>query len=94
MESFAEQKVKDGKLVGVKLKYDGKITGIKIIGDFFIYPEEALYKIENAIVGMSAISKKSEIAERISKVVTEEKAELIGVTPEAIADVICTAVSA
>ena len=43
---------------------------------------------------MSAISKKSEIAERISKVVTEEKAELIGVTPEAIADVICTAVSA
>jgi lipoate-protein ligase A len=93
MESFAELKVKGGKLVGVRLKHEGKITAIKIIGDFFVYPEEALYKIEDAIVGIDAHSKREEIVKRISKVVSDERAELIGLDPDAIADVICAAVS-
>ena len=92
MESFAEQKVTGGKLVGVKLEYSDRIECIKILGDFFLYPEESLYRIEEALLGLKIDSRKGEIVKRISKVVSENKAELIGVTPEAIAETIIMAV--
>lgn len=92
MRSFAEQKISGGKLVSVKLEYNDKIKDVKIFGDFFLYPEEALYKIEKALVDLSINASQKEIVERISKVVAEEKAELIGVTPEAIAETISIAV--
>ena len=91
MESFAEQKVTGGKLVGVQLKFSDRIESIKILGDFFLYPEESLYKIEQTLLGLYINSSEEEIVERISKVVSEEKAEMIGVTPEAIAETIIIA---
>lgn len=92
MQSFAERKVSGGKLVGIELEYGGSITGVKITGDFFIYPEESLQRIEKALVGLSASADRKEIIDRIARVVAEEKAELIGVTPEAIADIMLMAV--
>ena len=69
-----------------------KIKNIKLCGDFFIHPEESLYEIEKALVGLRIDSSKEEIISTISRVIAAEKAELIGITPEAIAETIGIAV--
>lgn len=92
MRSFAEQKVKGGKLVGIRIDYDDRIRDIRILGDFFIHPEESLYKIEKALVGLSVTAGKDGIISVINRVVAAEHAELIGITPEAIADTLGIAV--
>ena len=92
MKSFAEQKVPGGKLVSVKIEYVRKIKNIQILGDFFMHPESTVYKIEKALVGTYVGASKDEIAGKISKVVAMSGAELIGVTPDAIAETIKMAV--
>ncbi|MCL5239160.1 MAG: biotin--protein ligase [Candidatus Marsarchaeota archaeon] len=94
MKSFAEQKVVGGKLVSVKLEYGRKIKSIQILGDFFLHPEEALPRIEKALVGTSPRAKKDEISGKIAKVLAMNNAELIGVTPDAIAETIRMAAEA
>ena len=48
-------KVPDGKLIKVKLRIEsGKISEIKILGDFFLHPEETLLHLENSLVGSEA----------------------------------------
>ena len=93
MDGFAEQKVPEGKLVGVRLRYGKTIEKVLITGDFFVHPENAVYRIETALEGMPSNSKAGAIAERIAEVVKAEGAELIGVTPEAIADTILKAMT-
>lgn len=45
-------KVPNGKLLKIFLgDVDGKITSIKITGDFFIHPEENIEKLEKALAG-------------------------------------------
>lgn len=92
MRSSAEKKVSGGKLVCVELEYNDRINEIKILGDFFLYPEDSLQKIENALVGMSIDASPEEISKRISKVAEEEGAEFLGMTPKDIAETICAAV--
>ncbi len=92
MKAFAEQKIKGGKLVGVSIEYDDRIRSIRILGDFFIHPEESLYKMEKALIGMNADSSGKEMVAVLNGVIAAEKAELIGVTPEAIAETIGIAV--
>ncbi len=94
MDGFAEQKVPGGKLVGVRLRYGKTIEKVLITGDFFAHPESAVYKIEAALAGMPASATSKELAERISSVAKAEEAELVGVTPEAIADTIKKAMTA
>ncbi len=48
------QKVPNGKLVKIKITIEkSKIKNLQIVGDFFLYPEEALPKIEKALIGKS-----------------------------------------
>lgn len=48
-----EYKVKDGKLIKciISIK-NGKIENIKISGDFFMYPEEKIEKLEEKLKGI------------------------------------------
>lgn len=92
MESFAEQKVPGGKLVSVKIEYGRKIKSIQILGDFFLHPEETLPKIEKSLVGMRVGASKDEISGKITKLLAMSNAELIGITPDSIAEVIKIAV--
>ncbi|MGA3021028.1 MAG: lipoate protein ligase C-terminal domain-containing protein [Candidatus Micrarchaeales archaeon] len=92
MEHFAEYKVPGGKLLSVRLESGKKIEKIRIFGDFFLHPEEAISKIENSLIGMEANASKEKISESISKTITNEKVELFGVTPEAIAHTIRMAI--
>jgi lipoate-protein ligase A len=92
MERFAEYKVPGGKLVSVKLKCGAKIVKINVLGDFFLYPEEALQKIEKSLIGTSKEATEKELTEKIAAVASENKTEMIGVTPQAIAHTIRMAI--
>lgn len=92
MERFAEYKVPGGKLVSVKLECESRIEKIQVLGDFFLYPEKALRKIEASLIGMNKDSSEKELADEIAKVVSREDAEMIGVTPNAIAHAIRMAI--
>ncbi|NMC77049.1 MAG: hypothetical protein GYA60_07145 [Candidatus Methanofastidiosa archaeon] len=62
MRSY-EYKRQGGKLIGVSFNYTNKIfSGIKIYGDFFIFPEEEIERLEKTIEGKtySEISKSIE----------------------------------
>ncbi len=51
---YAEFKAPKG-VIKVELKLSGRrISGISISGDFFMYPEEAIEKLERALEGVEA----------------------------------------
>jgi lipoate-protein ligase A len=70
---------KAGKLIRVKAKFQGKkIIEIEINGDFYIYPEDSIEKIENALKGKSI--------EDAKKIINEimEGAEGIGIDADSL----------
>jgi lipoate-protein ligase A len=92
MEHFAEYKVPGGKLLSVRLEFGKKIEKIRIFGDFFLYPEEVINKIEKSLIGIDVNASKEKLSESISKTLADEKAEMLGVTPDAIAHTIRMAI--
>lgn len=88
MEGSAKVKVPGGKLVHIKIRYSKEIEDVKILGDFFIHPEGALAEIELSVEGIPSGSDAAAIAGRISEAAEKCGAEMIGVTPAAIAEAI------
>ncbi|HBU06798.1 MAG TPA: hypothetical protein DEB09_01815 [Candidatus Magasanikbacteria bacterium] len=83
-------KVPNGKLLKIFLEQEtGKITTVKITGDFFIYPEEKIVLLEQALLGEDLSEEK--IAEKLKSVVEKENLELFGVDCESIAKVVIMA---
>ena len=80
-----------GKLVRLKLDIrNGVIGDAKIVGDFFMYPEESITEIEELLTGR-AVAKG--IAHDIEYYVKENKMELIGISPQVIEDLANTLLS-
>lgn len=78
-------KIPNGKLLKIRLDYDEKknlINDIKITGDFFAYPEEAIEYIEgelkNTVLNIEILNKK------IKSVIDSRMIEFIGINSEAI----------
>ncbi len=72
------------KLVRIDVEFDGNtIKNAHISGDFFIYPEEAIEKIEKDLIGLPVDEK--QIQEKISRLVKIETIELVGISPATIA---------
>ena len=83
-------KVPGGKLVKVKLEAaSGKISEVKILGDFFLHPEETLQIIEESLIGSPA--DKTSIENTIGQVLVENETTLIGATAGDIAKTIIMA---
>ncbi|MCL2784867.1 MAG: lipoate--protein ligase family protein [Propionibacteriaceae bacterium] len=62
-----EFKVPGGKLATIEIEYcDGFITKASLSGDFFLEPDEALSRINEAIVGLPITAKVTEIAQAIT----------------------------
>jgi hypothetical protein len=87
-EGMTRMKVPGGKLMAVKLKYDDKIRELQVQGDFFVFPEDTLPVVENAVVGMSVGDGSGAFSERIRAAAESNKIELVGITPDAIAQAI------
>ncbi|MFW9976016.1 MAG: lipoate protein ligase C-terminal domain-containing protein [Candidatus Thorarchaeota archaeon] len=83
-------KVPGGKLVKIKLQTSADTIGaVKILGDFFLHPEETILKIEESLIGIGA--QERVIEERISQTLKEFDATLVGVTAADIAKTILMA---
>ena len=86
MIGVAKQKVPGGKLVCVKVDYSPeRIQSVEITGDFFLYPEDSLLAIERALCNSAINLSEKQVSDMIEKIIKDEKADLIGVTPDAIA---------
>jgi hypothetical protein len=83
-------KIPGGKLVKIKLNISSdRIKEIKVLGDFFLHPEETLLKIEEALIGLTA--DESSIEDTIERILAETDATLIGATASDIAKTILMA---
>jgi lipoate-protein ligase A len=61
-----EYKVPNGKLVAVDLSVvDGRLSQVKVSGDFFLDPDDALDVINAALDGLSADTTVGELRTRI-----------------------------
>lgn len=79
-----EYKTPGGKLVAVDFEVeDDTLRDVRLTGDFFLYPEEALADLTAALEGLSVELSESEIAEQV-RVAIPRDAELLGSSPEAI----------
>ena len=85
-------KVPGGKMVEVRVEFGEAVTKARILGDFFMYPDTALEGIESLLVGTQPQESEAAIAKRISTLVKLEGATMIGLTPEAIANVVKRAI--
>ena len=76
----ANYKVPDGKLLKVKLRASSNhITEVKILGDYFLHPEETILAIEEALVNCDLDAEA--IEKKINSTLRENDATLIGATP-------------
>ena len=84
-----KMKVEGGKFARLNfaVAHDA-IKSVKITGDFFLYPEDALEKIEASIIGMKVPFDAVEAEKNIIRVIEAEKAELVGITPKDFAEMI------
>ena len=79
-----EYKTPGGKLIAVDFEVeDGRLRDVRVTGDFFLYPEEALADLTDALDGLSIDLAESEIAEQVRAAMPRD-AELLGSSPEAI----------
>ncbi|MEU6095117.1 biotin/lipoate A/B protein ligase family protein [Streptomyces sp. NPDC047079] len=80
-----EYKVPGGKLVVVDLDdHDGVLRNVRVAGDFFLEPDEALLAIDRALEGAPATTEAPELAERI-RAGLPEGTVMYGLTPEGVA---------
>jgi hypothetical protein len=80
-----EYKTPGGKLVAVDFEvWDGRLSGVKVSGDFFLEPPEALDRITTALEGAAAEAGEESFAARVRESVGAG-VEMLGFSPEAVA---------
>lgn len=90
MKGNSVYKIPDGKLVKVHLDFDkDTIVSVQIFGDFFLYPEEGIEKVEAALGGKKLVEK--DLVQAISEARDEHGLEFFGLTPEGLATAILMA---
>jgi len=83
-----EYKVPGGKLVVADLEVrDGRLADVRISGDFFLEPPEALEAINRGLTGMPADAGELELALAVQSALPAD-AELFGFSAEAVAVVL------
>ncbi len=85
MQSKSVYKIPDGKLLKISLNHtNNKITEIRIMGDFFAYPEEAIDIMETKLKD-SNLNKES-LLDKINSFIKDNNIEFIGLTAEGLTD--------
>ena len=83
MQSHSIYKVPQGKLLKISLEYDKKknvITNIRITGDFFAYPEEAIELLEKKL--QNTVLDQVVLLDTISSLIAKNHIQFIGVNAE------------
>ena len=85
MARHGEYKTVGGKLVVVDVELAGEeIANVKVSGDFFLEPAEALGDIASALEGTPVAASQAEL-ERLISARLPQGVEMIGFSPEAVA---------
>jgi len=80
-----ERKIPNGKLVRIDVEFNGEyIRAIKITGDFFMYPEDAITNIERELAGVVV----SELERKLPTIITNNCEEVIGFSTDDLAGII------
>src|SRR6185312_2606661 len=80
-----EYKVHGGKLVVVDTSVvDGRLSGVRVSGDFFLEPDEALDAINGALEGLPATLPAEALADAVTAALPPD-AVLFGFSPQAVA---------
>jgi len=66
---------------------DGRLTNVMISGDFFVYPDHVIHSINRALVGAPVSATHDDLADRIRAALSHD-VEMLGVTPESIAEAV------
>jgi hypothetical protein len=85
MQSKSVYKVPNGKLLKISLDYNNNvISEIRIMGDFFAYPEESIEIMENELKNSSL--NRELLLNKINSVIKENNIEFIGLNAEGLTD--------
>ena len=87
MQSKSIYKVPNGKLLKIFLEYDEKsnlINEIKITGDFFAYPEEAIELMESKLKNM--LLEREHLLKKIRSMIKERDIQFIGLDAEGLTE--------
>ena len=80
-----EYKVPGGKMVAADVVVvDGRLASVAISGDFFLEPDDALERIDAALVGQPVAAKVAELTGAIEAAL-DDTVTLVGFTPESVA---------
>ena len=96
MQGVDTEKVPGGKLLRVKVEFNPEgsvIEDVEMNGDFFIHPEEFVEDIEQILVNLDQKDSEQSIAAALQRLIEDEGAELVGITPESIARTFRTALT-
>ncbi len=86
----AELKVPDGKLLRADVRMtDGEIGAVRLHGDFFVHPPDAINTVSSALTGAPYDSTVEDLQDRISG--AHDEMELVGFAPVHAAQVVMTA---
>jgi hypothetical protein len=86
-----EYKTPGGKLIAVEFDVrGGRLHGVMVTGDFFLYPEEALPKLAAALEGQPATLDENGYAQRIQAVLDGD-VQLLGSSAAALATAVLRA---
>ncbi|MCX6670850.1 MAG: hypothetical protein NTX92_02885 [Euryarchaeota archaeon] len=83
MRSQSIYKVPQGKLLKISIEFDEKdkvIRDIRITGDFFAYPEEAIELMETKL--KNTLIERAQLQEKIRSIITEYHIQFIGLDAE------------
>ncbi|WP_322998031.1 biotin--protein ligase [Castellaniella sp.] len=87
-QGHGEYKIPGGKLVVVDLQVlDGRLRHVRLSGDFFLEPPEALDAINAALEGLPADADAAQLTRAVNRALAAD-VEMFGLTPEGIAVVI------
>ncbi len=89
----AEKKVQGGKLVKARVQFTDKIEYVKILGDFFMHPEEAILEIEKCLIGAKTTDSTEKLEELLQAAIKAHNIQLLGVNARDIAETVKQAVS-
>lgn len=80
-----EYKTPGGKLVVVDFEVvDARLRHVEVSGDFFLYPEESLTAMTEALEGLPAVEDEPAIAQAVHTAIPPGT-EVLGTSPEGIA---------
>lgn len=94
LRGWSLDKAPGEKLARADVEHNGHtITRVQITGDFYIYPEEGLALLEQALVGAQATLQERELAEQLETAAAAHHLELVGLSTPSLARLVHAAIA-